>query len=310
VVLLLKPTRFLDLLAVRFGAGLVLSGAVLLAGCAGKGAQGECQELGECGNNPAGNWTINLAMGVGSSCQSLQVRPTQPTEITDFQGATGKPLPATLAPPQANPLVLQQTTSGDWCSQLVYTDMGKVTNANLWHVAPTLLAGTLQLTTDPATGAPTYQTSLFFSTQFAGAEENMTHFDHRCLIANGGNPTCTQLATALTAFYKPSSATIPPAFNDISCTPTAEQGCDCHYSAYVVAVSDKGGWLAQGNTLIQSSTLRIFNGVEVKLQDPTQASSATFCNPNNAGQQLQLTGKGGDGLFGLQGLQNMTLKPM
>src|SRR5262245_45501279 len=78
---------------------------ILAAGC-GKGAAGNCPARGDCGGNPAGNWAVT------DFCQVNPVRPAQPEDVTEFTGTTGAP-PPMIAPPQPNPVVLQQTTSGD-----------------------------------------------------------------------------------------------------------------------------------------------------------------------------------------------------
>jgi hypothetical protein len=205
-------------------------------------------------------------------------------------------------PPQPNPVVAQQTTSGDWCSSLVYNPDGTVTNANLWHDAPELVSGTLKFfDTDHS-----YTTALKFSTM--NLATNLTHFAPRCLVANGGNPTCDQLAAGLTMFYMPQSATVPPNFANIACTTASDSGCDCTY-VYEVDVADQGNWAIDATdqtTLLQDSMVFTYNGVVAAGQSPASTLHTKFCAENGG---LELSGDRGGSLFGLLGLRTMVLGP-
>ena len=214
------------------------------------------------------------------------------------------PLPPTLAPPQPNPVLPQQSTSGDWCSSLVVTPTGSVMNAMLWHDAPKLIDGTLLFIDN------TYVTKLTFSTKDFPPERNMTHFAPRCLMASGGNPTCAQLTMGLKDFYEALkvSIAVPETFQNIDCAPsTADGGCDCTY-IYVVQVDDAGNYLVQEDgSLLQDSHVFTFNGKEAFSQSPARSFQSTMCA--SPGASLQLSGPNGGALAGLQGLRTMTLVP-
>jgi len=276
---------------------------VALSGCSGKGAQGECPALESCGGDPSGNWKI------ASVCQYSPVRPSQPSDISEFLSGAAP----TLAPPQPNPALPVQTTSGDWCSSLVYPNDGQITNVALWHDAPLLVDGQLSF----VLADHSYTTTLTFSTPvsptdaLAPGERNSTHFAPGCLVANGGKsmadptgkspPTCTELTTALTAYA------MKAGFIDIQCANAADKGCDCSY-IYQFVVADTGNWSASGSSLYQTSSLITYNGQEAKTQAPTQALEASFCA--HPGAQLLMTGARGSSLSGLPGLRSLTLAPM
>jgi hypothetical protein len=266
----------------------------LIAGC-GEGAKGGCPALESCGGNPAGTWTVS------DVCQFQPVRPAQPTSTNDFANMT-PPLAPTLAPPQPNPVLQQQSTSGDWCSSLVVTPTGSVMNAVLWHDAPKLVEGTLTFIDN------SYVTRLKFSTEGFPPARNMTHFAPRCLMANGGNPTCEQLATGLTSFYVPLKLSVPATYQNITCAlSTVDGGCDCSY-IYVVQVDDAGNYLVRDDgTLLQDSHVFTFNAAEAFSQSPSRSFETTMCA--TPGVSLQLSGPNGGSLAGLQGLRTMTLVP-
>jgi hypothetical protein len=307
-------------------------GAVVLFGC-GMGAKGDCPALVSCGGNPVGNWKVS---GPEAACQVFPVRPSQPVDVTDFTGHMGTPQGPTIAPPQANAVVLQQTTSGDWCSSLALTPNDTVENANLWHEAPELVAGTVSLA-----GDGTYISSLTFSTKNFSKERNTTHFAPRCLLANGGGHpdpvtglpsttyqftatvgtppqtmtltgACAALAVGLNKYYIEGriNPTVVPNFADITCADApSDGGCDCA-GAYTVVVDDVGSWsVPKGDltTLLQDSTALTYNGVEVKSMTAAASFKSSFCASPN---QLQLTGPAGGSLYTLQGLRTMVLSPM
>jgi hypothetical protein len=266
--------------------------SALAAGC-GQGAKGGCPALDSCGGNPAGTWSVS------DVCQYQPVRPAQPFDTTDFTNLQ-PPMAPTLAPPQPAPVLLQQTASGDWCSSLDVRPDGRVANANLWHDAPKLVEGTLTFIDN------SYVTKLKFSTEGFPAQRNTTHFAPRCLVANGGNPTCQQLADGLTALYAPANAFVPATFQNIVCTQAGDGGCDCTY-VYVVQVDDGGTYLVnQDGALLQESGTITFNGVQAFQQTPSRAYETTMCA---AGGVLQLSGAHGGALAGLQGLRTMVLVP-
>jgi hypothetical protein len=276
-------------------------GAVLAAsGCVPRGAQGGCPPLDSCGGNPVGNYTH-----IVDACQFQAVRPAQPVDVMAFGAIT--PAAATIAPPQPNPVVLQQTTSGDWCSNLVYlteSPEDAVLNVALWHEAPVLTGAQIAFSDDHSY----LTTGLTFSTKSLGPERNTTHFAPRCLLANGAAaPTCMKLQTALTNFYKMTAVpSATPNFTSISCAGDAlTTGCDCTYE-YQVTVSDVGNWAVDGDTLLQDSSTGGFtyNGGAVPSQAPATTIKTTFCAQNGT---LQLTGPRGGSLFGVQGLRTLML---
>jgi hypothetical protein len=294
-------------------------GVLALLGC-GKGARGECLALDSCGGNPSGSWKVTSA---ANSCQIPVVRPTQPVDVTDFTSHTSGPQGPTIAPPQANPVVLQQTTSGDWCLSLVLNPDDTVSNANLWHEAPELIDGTFKL----FDADHSYTTSLTFSTKNFPVESNTTHFAPRCLLASGGGHpdpktalpgpgTCDALGAGLTTFYDAGrvNKTVPPNFlgvdgGAIKCTLTADGGCDC-VAAYTVQVDDAGTWslpAGEPGTLLQDSSVFTYNAVISSSQAPAMSMRSTYCAQNN---QLQLTGPRGGSLFTIQGLRTLLLTPM
>jgi hypothetical protein len=279
-------------------------GAVLAAsGCVPEGAQGGCPALDSCGGSPVGTFTRIL-----DACQFQPVRPAQPVDVATFQGSI-TPAAAMIAPPQPNPVVSQQTTSGDWCSNLVYlTEMpvDAVLNVALWHDAPILASASIGFGDDH-----TYVTTgLTFTTESLPPERNMTHFAPRCLLANGASsPTCAKLTTALKNFYGMTAVpSASPNFSKIDCQGDATTtGCDCSY-IYSVTVSDAGNWAVDvdGHTLLQDSTAGAFtyNGGAVPSQSPSTTIATTFCAQ---GGTIQLTGPRGGSLFGVQGLRTLML---
>ena len=285
-----------------FVAGL---GAVGAAGCDNKGATGGCPALPMCGGNPPnGGSPVGVWTNIVDSCQFQPVRPAQAIDVTEFtQNSTG-PMAAMIPPPQPNPVVASQTTSGDWCSSLVYApeNPDAVLNVALWHDAPLLTSANVALSGSDMS----YLTSLTFSTKSLPVARNTTHFAPRCLLANGAPPppSCSMLAAGLTTFYKPQSAGVPPAFDPIVCTDDpSDGGCNCTY-VYTVLVSDQGMWTAQGTTLLQDSSVFLYNGAMVNSQSPATTLKSTFCAQ---GGQLELTGPSGGSLFGVLGLRTLEL---
>jgi hypothetical protein len=302
-------------LVAALGLGL---GAVCAVGCGG-GAEGGCPALASCVGDPTGTWTATAA----DACQYRPVRPAQPADVNSFVGKGV--LAPTLAPPQPQPVMSQQSTSGDWCSALVYsTAMPPVSYVTLWHDAPAFAGGQVSFNSDH-----TYSVKLTFSTPgYAngegdpdagtgtgappGAGSNATHFAPICLLAYGATPTCDDLTQGLTAFYKP----VPPAtasFQNIRCAPASDGGCDCSY-VYVVVVQDSGTWSVSGDTLLEDSTMGSYsyNGLLLTTQGapsqvPAQPMQATFCKQNG---QLLLTGARGSSLSWVTGLRTMKLTPM
>jgi hypothetical protein len=271
-------------------------GVVFGGGCGGVGAEGTCPALDACGGDPTGTWNILQA------CEYQAVRPTQPTDVTDYMGSP--PIPPTLTPPQPQPTQLVPANSGDWCSSLDYND-GVVNNVTLWHDVPALQPGS-EVAFNPD---QTYTALYKFSTQGYAQARNTTHFAPICLTANGGDPTCADLAAGLTKFYAPGGGTPPPppTFNNIQCTTSpADQGCDCTYY-FALQVVDQGTWAKNGDTILEQSSNFTYNGAVLKLGTPAQTMQVTFCRQNSL---LQLTGANGGSLSDLIGLRTLRLQAM
>jgi hypothetical protein len=284
--------------ATRAATLALLAAAGLAVPACGKGAKGFCPQLDICGGNPASD----ITWMVTDYCQLPQVRPSQSSDITGFTGMTLAP---TVAPPQPNPVVAQQTTSGDWCSNLEFKD-NAVTNVNLWHQSPLI-------PTDPNAKPSiitifkdhTYSTTLFFQ------DQDSTYFAPHCLLANGDvMPTCDVLASGLTDFYKPINASAPPSFSNITCTGNATvDGCTCTY-VFNLEVRDSGGWSIDPDDptiLVQDSAGLTFNGTNNYASAPDATLRTSFCAEDGV---LELSGVRGGSLFNVQGLRTLILSPM
>ena len=276
-----------------FGLTGMVALAALASSC-GKGAKGDCEQLDICGGSPVGSWKVSFA------CIVPPVRPAQTEDVIDFT-ASGVVQAPTIAPPPANPTVSTQTTSGDWCSSLVFAMDGTVRNANLFHTAPGISGGTMIF------GPNDYVTQLIFSNA-KGVDS--PHVAPRCLVQNGNvSPTCDNLAMGLTAYYKPTAA-VPPTFGDITCATASDGGCDCAYSVSI-QVDDAGQWApdpADSTIMLQDSTLLTFNGAVMNAAASTTRLKSSFCA--TPGQELELSGYRGGSLSNVQGLRTLTLTPM
>ena len=209
-----------------------------------------------------------------------------------------------VTPPQPNPVVAQQTTSGDWCSSLVYNTDDTVLNVALWHDAPILSDVNITFAAAQGNAPGSYLTSMTFTGPTDSAERTTTHFAHRCLVANGAAaPTCAKLTTALTNFYMPASPAVPPNFDKIACSDDGEGGCTCSY-VFTLQVSDTGTWAQQDTVLLQDSSIYLLNGQPVPSQTPATTVQTPYCVDSGA---LELTGLRGGSLFGVQGLRTMVL---
>jgi len=291
-VLLSRPVlRAFSSVAATATLGVVFGG-----GCGGVGAEGTCPALDACGGDPTGTWKIIQA------CEYEAVRPAQPTDVTDYMGSP--PIPPTLTPPQPQPTQLVPANSGDWCSSLDYND-GTVNNVTLWHDVPVLQPGS-EVAFNPD---QSYTALYLFSTQGYPQARNTTHFAPICLTANGGDPTCTELAAGLTKFYAPGGGTPPPppTFNNIECTTSpSDQGCDCTYF-FALQVIDQGTWSRSGDTIFEQNSNFTYNGGTLKLATPAQTMQVTFCQQ---GSTLELSGASGASLSDLIGLRTMRLQAM
>jgi hypothetical protein len=255
-------------------AVVLAAGAVSSFGCAGKGAEGACGIAGDCGNgNPqalVGSYTLTQA------CQFSATNLYQPMNLTE---QLQQPQNPSLAPLQPQP-----TTTGDWCSMLVYNAMG-VQSVNLFHDAPQLVGGgTLKL--DNTGGAQKYSVAVKFETP-----EETTHFSQTCLRYSGQSPSCKQLEDSLNAFYDRAAMQANPpnprAFTGLTCKGAANgDGCDCSY-VYQVILTDEGAWDADPSFIIQSSGTYRYNGIQVSSQAPTRQMVSTYCQDGNT---LTMTG--------------------
>ena len=291
-----------------FSLGLLalvgLNLAVTLCGC-GKGAKADCPQLEICGGDPSSM----TAWQVSEVCQVPAFRPSQPSDVMDFQSTP--PLAPTIATPQPNPVVAQQTTSGDWCSGLVFmpgTTGFVVENVNLWHESPHISGDTVN---KPSTillagNDHSYATTLHFE------DQNSTHFVPHCLVQNGAvGAKCSDLASALTAFY--TTAALPgidPTFTNIMCADApSDGGCDCSYT-FNLEVQDQGSWAIDPNdstVLVQDSTVLQWNGTQMNAAASATTLRSSFCAGNGT---LQLSGLRGGSLSSVQGLRTLIMTPM
>jgi hypothetical protein len=251
---------------------LLLAGLGILAlgntGCGGRGAAGTCALYGACGGDPAGSWTLDDA------CESLVVKPYQQISLPD---QLKQPQDPTLEPPQPQP-----TTSGDWCSQLVYqpTDTSApIKSVVLWHGPLDIRGGALYHNMDA-----TYTATIIF-----GAPQRV-FFPGACLTAyqsQAAKPTCMQLAADLADYL-----TTQPSFSKIECTEQSG-GCDCSYD-YQLISADLGVWEvdpADPMAIIHHSK----NGSEPQ--------RSAFCVD---GDTMKLSGADGTSMLGQQGLRSLS----
>lgn len=250
---------------------VLLAGSVLLAaGCGGRGTEGTCSTFEGCGGDPKGNWTLT------GGCQNLVVAPYQ---VPSLPEQLSQPQTVTQAPPQPMP-----TTSGDWCSGLIYQPSVNpsmpVRSVVLWHGPPTVNNGYLKVDTDG-----TYTAQI----QFITAEH--TYFDSACLTRYETKaPTCEKLGRDLAEYW----GTQPGfRFGDVSmvCTGDSRVGCDCRYQ-YEVQGMQMGTWSVDPATPT-SITFASVAG--------TEPQSASFCATGNA---LTLSGENGTNLFGALGVRS------
>jgi hypothetical protein len=258
------------LLVCRFlVAGVALVAASAAAGCGGKGTAGTCSTFLGCGGDPKGDWT--LAMG----CQNLIVTPYQPPSLPD---QLAQPQTPTQAPPQPQP-----TTSGDWCSQLIYQPsidpMAAVKSVVLWHGPAAVHDGYLHVLE-----SGTYTAQIQFLT------DEHTYFANACLTRYERTaPTCEKLGVDLAAYEQTQPGFMFGA--SMICTGDSSVGCDCHYQ-YQVQSGEMGTWsidAASGTSIVFSSITR------------SEPQSASFCQ---SGDSLELSGNDGTSLFSAAGVRS------
>ena len=260
----------------HIGAGfvaLVLFSAVAAAGC-GKGAAGTCPTYPACGGDPKGDWTLM------TGCQNLVITPYQPPSLPD---QLAQPQTPTQAPPQPQP-----TTSGDWCSQLIYqpsiNPSMPIKSVVLWHGPPTVHDGFMHL----ADG--TYTAEI----QFRTVEQ--TFFANACLTRyERVAPSCEQFGQDLATYEQ-----TQPSFmfgSSMVCTGDSNVGCLCQYQ-YQVQSLEMGTWSldpANQTSIVFSSVSR------------SEPQSASFCQ---SGESLQLSGDDGTNLFSAVGVRSAQFAKM
>ena len=279
-------------------AHLAFASLALLAaiGCSGKGTEGTCVDGATCGGDPTGNWTV-----VGS-CQYAADQIIQP--LGPGENVKNPQPPVLTASPVA------ATTSGEWCSRLFYafnpTDPAVSTShireVDLPHGAPALTSG----------GSVSFNADFTYSVRLNFVGGNATHFAPLCLQVGGATPSCPDLAANLQTFYvtkagvDANNAPVPPAFDTISCSDSAQGGCDCQYN-YSVVLTDAGNWANLGKVLTQSSTASSYqyNGQPVAAsQTPSKALAASFCVN---GGSLTMSGYNGTSISDAPGLRVLSL---
>jgi len=276
----------------------VLATVAAASGCGGGGSEGGCGSTASCGGDLTGQWQV------GGVCQYMPSQPDQPLSFPEY---TAQPQDPMVSPPQPQP-----TTSGSWCSGLVYsppatkTPDGTVMNVTLWHEPAAFTSGTMSFTPDHK-----YQATLVFSTQ------SSTHFAPSCLQSNGFAPTCAQLQRQLTKFYADSAMQrngqpayrapkrVDPAAG-IQCIDMDDGGCRCDYT-YQIEVGDNGAWATSGSFVSLTNEKYAYNGVLNAPNAPTLPTLATYCAN---GGSLALSGNAGSSLSGVVGLRTMSLRKM
>jgi hypothetical protein len=252
--------------ALAFGA---LALGIAAAGCGGKGTEGTCSTYAGCGGDLRGNWTLS------TGCQNLVVTPYQQPSLPE---QLAQPQTSTQAPPQPEP-----TTSGDWCSQLIYQPAidpnMPIKGVVLWHGPPTVYDGFLRVQADG-----TYQAFIQFIT------DEHTYFPNACLTRYQSTaPTCEKLGQDLAAFEMTQPGFMFAA--SMVCQGDSTVGCDCSYR-YQVQSGEMGTWSGDPNdasTVVFSSESR------------SEPQAATFCQN---GDSLTLSGQNGTVLFSAEGVRS------
>jgi hypothetical protein len=257
-------------------ANVVLLLAGLAAGCGGRGTEGTCTTYEGCGGEPIGKWTLD------TGCQNLVVTPYQ---VPSLPEQLAQPQTATQAPPQPMP-----TTSGDWCSQLIYQPSidpsMPVKGVVLWHGPPTVQDGYLYVNDNG-----TYSGQIQFLTP------EHTFFANACLTRYERTaPTCEKLGRDIAEFEK-----TQPGFKfgdpSMVCTGDSSVGCDCYYQ-YQVQAMQQGTWSVDPARPSWITFASIAS---------TEPQTATFCQ---TGDTLQLSGNDGTILFGALGVRSGSFKRM
>jgi hypothetical protein len=243
--------------------------------CGGKGAAGTCPGYAACGGDPTGDWKL------GDACVNLTIKPYQQLSLPD---QLKQPQDVTLEPPQPTP-----TTSGNWCSDLIYQPADKnapVKGVILWHGPLGIESGTLHhnKADNSYLGVVTWV-----------ATEHV--FFPRACITNYGQeepaPTCGELEAALGQYFE-----TYPSFSKFHCTDEGD-GCGCDYR-YQLVSADNGQWEvdpADPSVIIHHSK---------KTSEPQRSS---FCVSAD-GKTLQMTGDEGTSLLNQLGLRSLSYTKM
>jgi hypothetical protein len=244
-----------------------LSLALLLAACGGKGVAGKCADIAACGGDPVGVWKIE------SMCEFNEA--SQPLLTVPIPSAISSPQTPALAGAPPSP-----TTTGDWCSGLVYLPPTAATNGTIGNVQ--FFAKPLQF----VKGNIAFLADGSYSTNIFGASAELTHFTRGCLNAYGANPTCVDLQEGLNA---------QPLVNyvELTCSDGADNGCDCSYKLAETAGAI-GTWRVEGSTLYQFGS---------RGEAPQQSD---FCVAPD-GQSMNFGGKAGTHLLASSGRRSMAL---
>jgi hypothetical protein len=244
----------------------------LLAGCDGKGTAGTCTTYGACGGDAKGDWTL------AAGCENLIVSPYQQPSLLQQQQTTQVD---TIEPPQP-----ATTTSGDWCSQLVYEPSTNPTmpvqGVVLWHPPATVYSGYLHALADG-----TYSAQIEFRDQVS------TYFPNACLTRyESVAPSCTKLGTDLETYLLNINPDYKFGASTMACTGDSSVGCTCSY-AYQDPAGQKGTWHvdpADTTSIVFAST------------GTSEPQASSFCQTGNT---LELSGQNGTDVFGVSGLRSV-----
>jgi hypothetical protein len=264
-------------------------------GCGGSGADLGCPGVAGCGGDPTGKWILQSP---DSYCAYVP-----PLSYNILVNAP----PLDLVPPQS---MVQQTpgksppaakSAGDWCYALQYeppspadagitglSTMGGITSIALPQAPGGVSVGAMQaaLGSQPVTFVmdSTHEYSIGVKTY----SQNQVHFAPSCLSAYGPPPTCADLQAQIVAF-------VIPNYNNVTCLPASDGGCDCSYS-FAGAAADTGSWRTAGNIIYFLSDQNVTQPVV----------EADYCIKDD-GKTFVLGGHNGESMFADKGLRSLTL---
>lgn len=259
---------------------LTALGVLVLAVSTGCTQSPNCSELGTCGGDPTGDWT--LGTGHPSCSEALYQAPPDTRLQKGDQPAARLPLP--------------DEAFYDWCDLLTFkTADSTMYDAN--HVprfsTTDAQIGAALIHYDPPVNGSGYYAALLTTTGTYVADYPPTcvrGFGAKDDAMLGG--VCTQLQAYLAA--KGTSA------NNVACITSVEDplACTCRFDVSKVS-GGAGSYLIEGNTIVHALTGRA---------DGTPGAdfpaNATYCAQNGS---LQLTGKDGAFLFNQSGVRTLDL---